>query len=84
MKASGRTHGSQLALLTFERMSQPTSLRVTETAHWLEWQNWVDPIPQRPLERKDGRLFIPEVPGVGIEWNESAVTANRKALSLRA
>lgn len=51
-------------------------MRVTETAHWLEWQDWADPILQRPYDMKEGRLHIPEVPGVGLEWNESAVKAN--------
>jgi mandelate racemase len=51
-------------------------MRVTETGHWLEWQDWADPILQRPYEIKDGRLHIPDVPGVGLEWNESAVKAN--------
>jgi mandelate racemase len=51
-------------------------MRVTETAHWLEWQDWADPILQRPYEIKDGRLHIPDVPGVGLDWNESAVKAN--------
>ena len=51
-------------------------MRVTETAHWLEWQDWADPILQRPFDIKDGRLHIPDIPGVGLEWNESAVKAN--------
>jgi mandelate racemase len=51
-------------------------MRVTETAHWLEWQDWADPILQKPYEIKDGLLHIPDVPGVGLEWNEDAVTAN--------
>jgi mandelate racemase len=51
-------------------------MRVTETAHWLEWQDWADPILQRPYDIRDGRLHIPDVPGVGLEWNESAVRAN--------
>jgi hypothetical protein len=29
-------------------------MRVTETAHWLEWQDWVDPVLQRPYEIRDG------------------------------
>lgn len=48
-------------------------MRVTETAHWLEWQNWADPILQKPYAIKDGMLQIPDVPGVGLEWNEAAV-----------
>jgi len=50
-------------------------MKVTETAHWLEWQSWADPILQTPYEIKDGQLHIPDVPGVGLEWNEDAVAA---------
>jgi mandelate racemase len=52
------------------------TMRVTETAHWLEWQDWADPILERPYEIKEGLLHIPEVPGVGLEWNEKAVAAH--------
>jgi mandelate racemase len=51
-------------------------MRVTETAHWLEWQDWADPILRSPYRMKDGSLHIPDVPGVGLEWNEDAVVAN--------
>jgi mandelate racemase len=51
-------------------------MRVTETAHWLEWQDWADPILRKPYQIKDGLLLIPDVPGVGLEWNEDIVTAN--------
>lgn len=49
-------------------------MRVTETAHWLEWQDWADPVLQRPYPVKDGMVEIPDVPGAGIEWDEDAVT----------
>jgi mandelate racemase len=52
-------------------------MRVSETAHWLEWQDWADPILQKPYDVKDGFLQIPDAPGVGLEWNEDAVAANR-------
>jgi mandelate racemase len=52
-------------------------MRVTETAHWLEWQDWADPILQRPYAIKDGLLHVPDVPGLGLEWNEDAIAANR-------
>jgi mandelate racemase len=55
-------------------------LRVTETAHWLEWQDWADPILQKPYEMRGGFLHIPDVPGVGLEWNEDAVSANQTGL----
>jgi mandelate racemase len=51
-------------------------MRVTETAHWLEWQDWADPILKQPYEIKGGALHIPNVPGVGLEWNEKAVKAH--------
>ena len=55
-------------------------MRITETAHWLEWQDWADPILQTPYEIHDGLLHIPNVPGVGLEWNEDAVAAHRADL----
>ncbi len=51
-------------------------MRVTETAHWLEWQDWADPVLQKPYGIRNGVLHIPDVPGVGLEWNEDAVAAN--------
>jgi mandelate racemase len=46
---------------------------ITETAHWLEWQDWANPILAEPFEVRDGHLSIPDRPGSGIEWNEPAV-----------
>ena len=51
-------------------------MRVTDTAHWLEWQSWADPILRQPFVVRDGHLEIPDVPGVGLEWNEDAVAAH--------
>jgi mandelate racemase len=48
-------------------------MRVTETAHWLEWQDWAYPILAEPFALADGKLVIPSKPGCGIEWNEAAV-----------
>jgi mandelate racemase len=55
-------------------------MRVTETAHWLEWQDWADPILQKPYEIKGGVVHVPNVPGIGLEWNEEAIAANRAEL----
>jgi mandelate racemase len=52
-------------------------MRVTETAHWLEWQDWANPVLQQPYKVVDGMLHIPDAPGIGLEWNEDVVTANR-------
>lgn len=52
-------------------------MRVTETAHWLEWQNWAYPVLAEPFELKNGELLVPDRPGSGIEWNEKAVARFR-------
>ncbi len=48
-------------------------MRITDTAHWLEWQDWADPILEEPFELRDGQLVVPDRPGLGIAWNEKAV-----------
>ncbi len=48
-------------------------MRATETAHWLEWQDWADPVLQEPFAVRDGKIEIPKRPGAGIEWDEAAV-----------
>ncbi|MEL7468398.1 MAG: enolase C-terminal domain-like protein [Pseudomonadota bacterium] len=48
-------------------------MRVTETAHWLEWQSWADPVLQEPYALRNGDLIIPEKPGLGLDWNEEVV-----------
>lgn len=52
-------------------------MRVTETAHWLEWQDWADPIVAEPFALKDGHLIVPNRPGNGLAWNEQAVKRYR-------
>ncbi len=52
-------------------------MRATETAHWLEWQDWADPVLRKPYEIRDGLLHIPDVPGIGLEWNEDVVAAHQ-------
>jgi mandelate racemase len=48
-------------------------LNVSETADWLEWRDWGNPLLKDPFEVKDGFLVIPDRPGAGIEWDEKAV-----------
>jgi mandelate racemase len=48
-------------------------MRVTETAHWLEWQDWVNPLIKEPFEVQNGHLHIPDRPGTGIEWDEHSI-----------
>ncbi len=51
-------------------------LRVSETAHWLEWQSWADPVLAEPYTLKDSYLQIPDRPGLGLDWDESVVGAH--------
>jgi mandelate racemase len=48
-------------------------LRVTPTRHWLEWQDWAHPVLAHPFEVRSGHLYLPDVPGNGLEWDEDAV-----------
>ena len=48
-------------------------MRVAETAHWLEWQDWAEPILRQPYDVRGGEIQIPDAPGLGLEWNEDVV-----------
>ena len=52
-------------------------LRVSESGHWLEWQDWADPILAEPFKLQDGHLVIPDVPGNGLAWDADAVARYR-------
>lgn len=51
-------------------------MRATETAHWLEWQDWANPILEEPYKIEGGNLVIPNRPGAGISWDEDFVSRN--------
>jgi mandelate racemase len=44
-----------------------------ETADWLEWRDWGNPIIAEPFQVVDGHAIVPARPGNGIEWNEEMV-----------
>jgi len=48
-------------------------MRVTDTAHWLEWQDWAEPVLAEPFSVEKGHLVVPDRPGAGIGWNEAAI-----------
>jgi mandelate racemase len=52
-------------------------MRVTETAHWLEWQDWADLVVAEPFPLDNGHVLVPNRPGSGVAWNESAVKRYR-------
>ena len=49
-------------------------MRVTRTAHFLEWQDWAEVILAEPYKVVDGALHIPDRPGLGLDWDEGAVS----------
>lgn len=49
------------------------TMRVTESAHWLEMVSWSDPVLQKPYAVKGGMIQIPDAPGLGMAWDEDAV-----------
>ena len=54
-------------------------MRVTPTRHWLEWQDWADPVLAEPFQVRNGTLLVPDVPGNGLEWDEDAVSRYRSS-----
>ena len=48
-------------------------MRVSQSAHWLEWLDWADDVLLDPFKVIDGHVQIPNKPGIGIEWNEKLV-----------
>lgn len=48
-------------------------LAVTPTCHWLEFVDWAAPVLQEPLQADGGMVQVPDRPGSGIQWNETAV-----------
>jgi len=51
-------------------------MRVTESAHWLEWLDWSEPVLQEPFAVSNGAVAIPDRPGIGLEWDEDFVSAH--------
>ena len=48
-------------------------LRVSESADWLEWSDWAEPILAEPFTVNNGYATVSDKPGNSIEWNEAAI-----------
>jgi len=48
-------------------------LRVSESADWLEWSDWAQPVLAEPFLVQDGYANVPNVPGNGLAWDEAAI-----------
>jgi mandelate racemase len=49
-------------------------LAVTPTADWIEYVDWAAPVLREPLLVADGQVQAAARAGVGLEWDEAAVT----------
>lgn len=74
LRAAALAHGAGLPLSShlFPEVSAHL-LAASPTAHWLEYVDWAEPILQHPLAVVQGQVQLPETPGSGIEWDETAV-----------
>ncbi|MFC4036241.1 enolase C-terminal domain-like protein [Streptomyces polygonati] len=48
-------------------------LRITPTAHWLEWVDWAHPVLDEPCLPVHGSVTATDKPGIGVTWDEKAV-----------
>jgi mandelate racemase len=64
--------GARLSSHLFPEVSAHL-LRVSPTAHWLEWTDWANPLLAEPFEVNEGAVRIPNRPGNGIDWDEKAL-----------
>jgi mandelate racemase len=49
-------------------------MRVSPSAHWLEWVDWASPILAEPMTPVKGLISPSARPGAGVAWNEAAVS----------
>jgi len=49
-------------------------LAASPTAHRLEYLDIAGPILKEPVRIEDGHALVPEGPGIGLEWDEEAVS----------
>lgn len=66
-------HGVQLSSHLFPEVSSHL-LCATPTAHWLEYVDWAAPVLAEPFQVRDGLGRPSDAPGVGLSWDEAAVS----------
>ena len=59
--------GMQVSSHLFPEVSSHL-MRITPTAHLLEWTDWAELFLDTPYKIKKGHVVIPDVPGTGIEF----------------
>ena len=48
-------------------------LRASESADWLEWSDWAEPVLAQPFPAKDGIAQVSNAAGNGLAWDEAAI-----------
>lgn len=71
--ALAHSHGIPMSSHIFQEISVHL-LAVTPTCHFLERMDLAGPVLQTPLQFVNGSATPPDEPGVGLRWNEEAVT----------
>ena len=71
--ALAHAHGIPMSSHIFQEISVHL-LAVTPTCHFLERMDLAAPILREPLKFVNGSATPPDIPGVGIHWNEDAVS----------
>ncbi len=71
--ALAETSGLPVSSHIFQEISAQL-LAVTPTCDWLEYMDLAAPILQQPLVLENGCVVASDEPGIGLSWDESAVT----------
>ncbi|SUV89848.1 mandelate racemase / L-alanine-DL-glutamate epimerase [Bordetella holmesii] len=71
--ALAHAHGVPMSSHIFQEFSAHV-LAVTPGAHYLERMDLAAPVLQQPLRFEEGQAIIGQAPGVGLQWDERAVS----------
>ncbi|OZI77825.1 enolase C-terminal domain-like protein [Bordetella genomosp. 12] len=74
--ALAQAHGVPLSSHIFQEFSAHV-LAASPGAHYLERMDLAAPILRQPLGFQDGQAIIGQAPGVGLQWDEAAVSRYR-------
>jgi len=75
MRAAGiaQAHGMPISSHLFPEISAHL-LAASPTGHWLEFVDFASPLLQQPVIPQNGFVTPSERPGIGLEWDETAIS----------
>ena len=78
MQATGiaAAYGVEMSSHLFPEVSAHL-LAATPIGHWLEYVDWASVVVEEPLRIEGGNAVIPDRPGCGLKWDDSAVQKHR-------